>query len=97
MVIRHKYAKIKTVYQMEAAECGAASLAMILAYFGRRVSLEEMRVAAEVSRNGCNAKNLVEAAQEYGLDTHVFAANAEQIIGLQPPCIIYWMDNHFLV
>ena len=97
MGIKRRYAKTITVYQMEVAECGAASLAMILAYFGKNVSLEEMRVAAEVSRNGCNAKNLVKAAREYGLEAHVFSMDAEQTTMLQPPCIIYWMDNHFLV
>lgn len=58
------YAKTPTIYQMEATECGAASLSMIFAYFGKNIPLEQMRIETGVSRDGCNAGNIMRAAKK---------------------------------
>lgn len=92
-----QYAKTPTVYQMEATECGAASLAMILAYHGRTVPLEQMRIETGVSRDGCNAKNILRAARKFGLTAKGYRKNLDSLLALKPPCIIHWNFNHFVV
>ena len=91
------YKKTPTVLQMEASECGAASLAMILSYYGQKVSLEQLRVETNVSRDGCKASNIVKAAAARGYRCGGFRRTAEQLFGMDPPCIIFWEQNHFLV
>ena len=89
--------KIKTVYQMEATECGAASLCMIMSFWGHYVPLELMRVETGVSRDGCAAGNIMRAAMRFGLETHGYKKKAEALKKIQMPCIIHWNSNHFVV
>ena len=91
-----KVAKIPVIMQMEELECGAASLAMILASFGRWEPLEQVRVSCGVSRDGSNAKNILQAARNYGLKADADRLEAEEIrqMGLTP-CIIHWEFRHF--
>lgn len=96
--LRHKrYAKTPTVYQMEATECGAASLDMICAYYGRSIPLEQMRIETGVSRDGCNAKNILRAARKFGFEAKGYRKSLEALLELKPPCIIHWNFNHFVV
>lgn len=82
---------------MEAAECGAASLAMILAYHGRWVPLEEIRTLCGVSRNGSNAFNLIKAGQSFGLLGRGLRREPEKLASLDLPAIIHWNFSHFVV
>ena len=72
-----KVKRVRPILQMERTECGAASLAMILAYYGKHVTLEEMRQDCSVSRNGVNAKNIVLAAELHGLSAKPVRVEAE--------------------
>lgn len=92
-----KVKKVRPVLQMEATECGAASLAMILGYYGKSVTLEELRQECGVSRNGVNAKNIANAAMFHGLKPRAFRADVEGAKSLQTPAIIHWNMDHFLV
>ncbi len=84
--------------QMEVTECGAASLAMVLAYHGHHASLPEVRQACGVSRNGANARSIVQAARNYGLDAKgAKLTDLSQLSQVPLPAILHWDFNHFLV
>lgn len=89
--------KVPTVLQMEASECAAACLAMVLAHHGRHEPLESLRVACGVARDGSNAANLVAAARSFGLDTKAVRCEPNELDALAMPAIIHWRFNHFVV
>ena len=96
--VRKGVAKVPVVMQLEALECGAASLCMILAYYGKWIPLEQVREDCGVSRDGSNARNVLKAARSYGLKAQGFRYEPEALKeqGLFP-CIIHWNFNHFVV
>ncbi len=94
----HRVKKVPPILQMEAVECGAASLAMILAYYGKWIPLEQVRAECGVSRDGATMSNIVSAAGYYGLEAKGKAISVNGVRKMkQLPCIIYWNFNHFVV
>ncbi len=91
-------AKVPVVMQMEALECGAASLTMILAYYGKWIPLEQVREDCGVSRDGSNAKNILKAARSYGLNAKAYRYGPERLKEKGKfPMIVHWEFNHFIV
>lgn len=96
--VRRGVAKVPVVMQMEALECGAASLTMILAYYGKWLPLEQVRFDCGVSRDGSNARNIIRAAQSYGLTAKAYRYEPSDLKEQGSfPCIIHWNFNHFVV
>lgn len=89
--------RVPTVLQQAEIECGAASLAMVLAAFGRWIPLDRLREDCGVSRDGSSALNLVKAAQRHGLQYKAMRGDAENLSGLVTPAIIWWRRSHFMV
>lgn len=95
---REGVARTPVIMQMEALECGAASLCMVLAYYRKWVPLEQIRAACGVSRDGSNAKNIYKAAAGYGLLAKAYRYEPEALKEKAfYPCILHWGFNHFVV
>ena len=92
-----KSVKVPVIMQMDSLECGAASLAMILAYYGKWVDACEIREACGVSRDGSSGKNLLAAARNYGLEGRGHRVKSIDTNEISIPCIIHYNHNHFVV
>ena len=91
-------AKVPVVMQLEALECGAASLTMVMAYYGKWVPLEQVRSDCGVSRDGSKDSNIYRAAKSYGFAAKAFRLSPESLRTKGKfPCIIHWSFNHFVV
>ncbi|GAB6974539.1 NHLP family bacteriocin export ABC transporter peptidase/permease/ATPase subunit [Methylobacterium phyllosphaerae] len=89
--------RVPTILQMEATECGAACLAMVLAYHGAWVTLPELRAACGVSRDGSRASNMLRAARSYGMEAAGWRVEPGQLGAYPMPAIAFWDFNHFVV
>ena len=90
--------KVPTVLQMEATECGAASLAMILAHYKLWIPLEKLRQECGVNRDGSKAVNIMKAARKLNCEVHGYRWEADNVREEgEFPMIIHWEFNHFVV
>ncbi len=95
--MKKKLTRPPVILQMETLECGAACLAMVLAYYGKWVPMEQLRIDCGVSRDGSNAKNMLRAARHHGMEAKGFRLEPEELLDLTFPCVVFWEENHFMV
>ena len=96
--LRFGRSRVPVIMQLEALECGAACLAMISAFYGKWIPLEQVRTDCGVSRDGSNAKNVLVAARSYGLNASGYRMEPDDLVKRgRFPCIIHWNFNHFVV
>jgi NHLM bacteriocin system ABC transporter peptidase/ATP-binding protein len=96
--VSHRTARVPVILQMEALECGAASLAMVMAYYDRWIPLEQVRYDCGVSRDGSNARNIMLTGKHYGMEVKGFRCEPDALKEQGTfPCIIHWNFNHFVV
>ena len=86
-----------SMLQYEATECGAASLGIILGYYGKYLKLTELRKACGINRDGSNAIKIIKAAKNYGCEAKGYKFDLEGLFKQKPPFIIFWKFYHFLV
>ena len=90
--------KVPVIMQMEAVECGAASLCMVLAYYKKWMPLPEVRTEMGVSRDGVSALHILKTARKYGLEAKGYRYQAEKLEEkVTLPCILFWRGEHFVV
>lgn len=89
--------RVPVLLQMNAVECGAICLAMILIYYGRQVSVSAVREQCGIGRDGLSAFGLVKAARAFGMRTRAITVESHDLRFLPLPAIIHWNFNHFLV
>ena len=89
--------RVPPVTQMSEVECGAACLAMILQYYGRKTSVSEIRDRYGIGRDGLSALAIVKAARNYGLRVRAVSLPNTDFRYVTLPAIVHWEFNHFIV
>jgi len=90
--------KTSNIIQMEATECGAVSLKLLLAYYGKFVSIDELRYTCGITRDGASCQKLIDAAEKYGVRLTFTNWDRDALISqYSGPIILWWDFNHFLI
>jgi ATP-binding cassette subfamily C protein len=85
------------ILQLEATECGAVALGIVLAYYGRIVPAAALRQECGVSRDGSNAWHIIQAARRYGMIAKGISTDVQDLPRRKLPYIVFWNFNHFVV
>ena len=96
--MKNKLFPTSNIIQMEATECGAVSLKLLLAYYGKFVSIDELRYTCGITRDGASCQKLIDAAKQYGLNLTFTNWDRDSLVkNYSGPLILWWDFNHFLI
>src|SRR5436305_15341523 len=94
---RSFFRRVPVLLQMNATECGAACLAMMLNYHRRKISISEVSEHCRVGRDGLSALNIVQAARDYGLSVRAITLRENDFRTIRLPAIVHWEFKHFII
>lgn len=89
--------KITFFHQLNSSDCGLASLAMILSYYGKIYKLEDLKPLFEFTRNGISIKDILLISNKLGLDSHALKLSIDELDEIPHPVILHWKQNHYVV
>jgi ABC-type bacteriocin/lantibiotic exporter with double-glycine peptidase domain len=95
--IKSRRVKTPITLQIEAVECGAVALKMVLDYYKCFVSIDDLRYSCDVSRDGSKASNIMLSARDYGMESVGIKCELEDIVDVKLPAIVFWNFNHYVV
>ncbi len=92
-----KRSRFKAYQQLEYSDCGITCIRMICHYYGKNVSLRTLRRMCDISRLGISIKDIITCLREMHFEVAPVKVNAEEILHMPLPAILYWKQNHFVV
>jgi ATP-binding cassette subfamily B protein len=84
--------------QLDAMDCGPTCLRMVARHYGKHFSLQTLREASHLSKEGVSMLGIARAAESIGLQTMGVSLTWERLKSEAPlPVIVHWKQNHFIV
>lgn len=95
MTFLHK--TFKAYQQLEHSDCGITCIRMICRYYGKDITLRQLRSMCDVSRLGISMNDIVSCLRTLQFEVAAVKVTAEEVWRMPLPAILFWNQNHFVV